>query len=290
MSPFRLPSVVVMVVLLAPFVACQRITFFSAQGGEEDLVANKSTTVANNSSHVTVATTSISATVTSTVTTSATTVALSTQSTATIPLSTSAPNGSVPWTGNVSIWFIPPAIPGLVLNFVGYRYIGSTVFGVGGVAAAGAFYHFAPSIFNRTKFCCGANGTETGLIVVTTGVGIVGGLLARGLFQFGIFVIGMCLGAVLAFAILTTPLNTRKFFNTTAGVLSYYLAFILSGGVLSLVFKKLFVILTTSIGGSLLFLLVALLELLHLPFPFVYRGSSSCCSGSSCSTASSSIF
>lgn len=49
----------------------------------------------------------------------------------------------------------------------------------------------SPKMFPNTAFCCGENGTELGHIVVSCGVGFVGGLITLFVMKLGLFAIGV---------------------------------------------------------------------------------------------------
>ena len=85
--------------------------------------------------------------------------------------------------------------------------------------------------------------------------GVLGGLLSLFVFRIGLFLIGMCFGLLLALGLHLTPIRDESWLDNQAEVIAFYTGLMLVGGIASLFLRKVFVILTTSIGGSLLFLL-----------------------------------
>eukprot|EP00730_Choanoeca_flexa_P015824 TRINITY_DN7351_c0_g1_i2.p1 TRINITY_DN7351_c0_g1~~TRINITY_DN7351_c0_g1_i2.p1 ORF type:complete len:423 (+),score=25.21 TRINITY_DN7351_c0_g1_i2:1-1269(+) len=174
----------------------------------------------------------------------------------------SSPTTHVPTTSSpllfnstISPYYLAPALPGLLLSVVGYRVIGATLFLAGGVIAGGAWWVFSPKLFPDTSFCCGSHGTVLGHVVISIVAGIVGGLLARWAWRVGIFHIGMCFGLLIGLLVMLTPAEHARFFNSDAAVLCFYVGCMTAGGILTMLFRKFFVILTTATAGILLFLL-----------------------------------
>ncbi|EGD73175.1 hypothetical protein PTSG_04888 [Salpingoeca rosetta] len=169
-------------------------TTTTAINGSTSGAANQTSTVAPNTT-----------TVDNTNATTANATTISTSTTTPVHVSTTTPttkettNGppvlfTTSFNQTVSYWFLPPALPGLALNFVGYRYVGVSMFVVGAAVSGGAFYTFSPQIFPNTPFCCGDKGSLAGHIIVSLFVGLLGGLIALYVFRLGLFFIGMSFG------------------------------------------------------------------------------------------------
>eukprot|EP00045_Choanoeca_perplexa_P008180 m.74993 g.74993 ORF g.74993 m.74993 type:complete len:405 (+) comp14390_c0_seq2:1167-2381(+) len=174
------------------------------------------------------------------------------------PLTTTTSHSTIEpaaFNNTISEYYLAPALPGLILAVAGYRLIGVTLFLAGGVVAGGAWWIFSPQIFPDTSFCCGSKGTVLGHVLISILAGLVGGLLARWAWRVGIFHVGMCLGLLIGLLVMITPAEHARFFNSDAGVLCFYLGCMAAGGILTMLFRKFFVILTTATAGTLLFLL-----------------------------------
>jgi len=155
-----------------------------------------------------------------------------------------------------SVYVLPGAVPGIALCFAGYRFIGTAIFLIATALGTALFFTAGPNLFPDTPFCCGHNGTWTGLIVVSLTVGLLMGLLARWLLRVGIFLVGATLGLGVAILLMATPLQDVKTFKSDLGVLLLYIGCMLLFGILSVTFlRKLFLVFTTALGGSLLFIL-----------------------------------
>lgn len=180
-----------------------------------------------------------------------------TTTTTTITTSTTSSHssGNPIFNASGSEWPLVGAIPGLALTFAGYRFLGTTIFLVGAAVGGTLFYSFSPHIFVHTPFCCGDKGSLAGHIIVSVIVAIFCGLLARYLLRVGLFLIGMCFGLLVALGLIASPLHTIKFFHTNAAVITLYIACMTVFGVLTLFLRKVFVVITTSFGGALLFIL-----------------------------------
>lgn len=111
-------------------------------------------------------------------------------------------------------------------------------------------------MFPNTAFCCGESpGTELGHIVVSCGVGLVGGLVALFVLKIGLFAIGASLGFLLGMLAMATPLREQPFFEHNYAYIVYYCCCALLFGLLAILFDKLFIVITTGTAGTLVFCL-----------------------------------
>eukprot|EP00055_Hartaetosiga_balthica_P013118 m.65947 g.65947 ORF g.65947 m.65947 type:complete len:350 (-) comp8173_c2_seq1:529-1578(-) len=215
-------------------------------------VSTTSTTVASNVSNVSNVSSSSTAT-TSPVVVSSTPIPDSTSmSTILVPNNSS---NRASFNSTISPYFLPPALPGLFLCFVGYRYIEITLFLVGAIFSGAVFFEFSPQMFPHSSFCCGDRGSLAGKIVCSCIVAILAGLIFKEVYSLGLFIVGVAMGLVLALAIHMTPLKDDPSFQSRGAVIGLYVGCAVLMGAATLYFKKFFSIITTSIGGALLFLL-----------------------------------
>ena len=130
-------------------------------------------------------------------------------------------------------------------------YIG--LFIAGFVATALFFYIFLPSMFS-TSVCCG-QGTELVHGIISASLGLVGGFFATFILQIGLFFTGCCFGFLCSMLVMATPLGETAMLNSAASFILVYIGSSLAGGFLALFFQQIFIIITTSLGGSFGFFL-----------------------------------
>jgi len=137
--------------------------------------------------------------------------------------------------------------------FTARRYFKATLFLAGFGSLTYFFYVLSPKMFPNTAFCCGENGTELGHIVVSCGVGFVGGLITLFVMKLGLFAIGACLGVLLGLIAMATPLREQAFFEHNYAFIVFYGCCALLFGLLATLMEKLFIVMTTAIAGTLIF-------------------------------------
>lgn len=152
-----------------------------------------------------------------------------------------------------TIAFLVIALPGLFFAIYGHRVLKLTVFLGAFVLGTMIFYLFSPKIFSKTEFCCGENGTPLGHLLVSLGVGAAVGLLALYLLRLGLFAIGAILGMIAAVLLLLTPLHDEITSNVPYAI--FYIAFMIASGFMAVLLQKPFIVLCTSFGGMLAFLM-----------------------------------
>ncbi|EDO36743.1 predicted protein [Nematostella vectensis] len=140
---------------------------------------------------------------------------------------------------------------GLAVWILGYRLIKAIVIAAAFIMSGWAFYTFSPHVID-TDVCCSPGTNQEVRIAASIIVGLLAGALACYVYKVGVFCLGALLGLVLSIA-MTAFLLTKQLKSPLAYYGIYTGAAIVTG-ILAIILEKIFVIVATSVIGSLAFL------------------------------------
>lgn len=139
------------------------------------------------------------------------------------------------------------AFLGLFIMFTGYKYIRFAMFAAGFWLAFCLFYVFSPIIL-RKQYCCDKERYREVHIGSSVAVGLVIGVLTTSLYRFGVFLIGKCLGILVALFILHSAVDVHTTSKLLISGIVTVMAFIF--GSLTWRCERPLLILSTSLLGS----------------------------------------
>lgn len=135
----------------------------------------------------------------------------------------------------------------LGLTMYGHQLIKLWLFLGGFVSVSIGFWVFAPSVFD-TDICCG-DGTERAHALISAALGVVAGIIALWILNFGIFLCGTCFGLGIAVAS-RTVLAQLQVFQSQESFALFYAGCALVGGIVALYKERPIIICVTSFGGA----------------------------------------
>jgi len=144
------------------------------------------------------------------------------------------------------------SVLGLIVWILGYRLVKPIVIVAAFVFAGVGFYSLSPDVLD-TEFCCDGNHSLEVRISISIICGLLAGALACYVYKIGVFCMGCIVGW--AFSIVIVTFFVSQYLKSDLAYYGIYGATGLLFGILAVWLEKVFIIIATSLIGSLMFLL-----------------------------------
>lgn len=144
------------------------------------------------------------------------------------------------------------SVLGLIVWILGYRLVKPIVIVAAFVFAAVGFYSLSPDVFDA-EFCCDGNHSLEVRISISIICGLLAGALACYVYKIGVFCMGCIVGWALSIVVATFFVS--QYLQSDLAYYGIYGATGLLFGILAVWLEKVFIVIATSLIGSLMFLL-----------------------------------
>lgn len=144
------------------------------------------------------------------------------------------------------------SVLGLIVWILGYRLVKPIVIVAAFVFAGVGFYSLSPDVFDA-EFCCGGNHSLEVRISISIICGLLAGALACYVYKIGVFCMGCIVGWALSIVVATFFVS--RYLQSDLAYYGIYGATGLLFGILAVWLEKVFIVIATSLIGSLMFLL-----------------------------------